>query len=113
MTSGNNTASAEATAINANSNNHGAEATAFNKVNSAAKSTLTMTNTFTINSNVISIQTSMSNLVTEINQEASGVTAVLNSDNSITLSNTTGNDIVIAGNAPSDAGFTAGTYLDI
>ena len=111
LTSGNNTAAALATAINANSNNHGAEATAFNKVNSAAKTNLTMSNTFTINSNVISIQTSMSNLVTEINQEASGVTAVLNSDNSITLSNTTGNDIVIAGNAPSDAGFTAGTYL--
>ena len=35
------------------------------------------------------------NLVTEINQEASGVTATLNSDNTITLSNTTGNDIVI------------------
>ena len=50
------------------------------------------------------------NLVTEINQEA-GVTATLNSDNTITLSNTTGNDIVIGGNAPSDAGFTAGTYL--
>ena len=53
----------------------------------------------------------MQNLVTEINQEASGVTATLNTDNSIKLSNTTGNDIVIAGNAPSDAGFTAGTYL--
>ena len=70
-----------------------------------------MSNTFTINSNVISIQTSLENLVTEINQEASGVIATLNSDNSITLSNTTGNDIVIGGNAPTDAGFTAGTYL--
>ena len=35
---------------------------------------------------------------------------MLNSDNSITLSNTTGNDIVIAVNTL-DAGFTAGTYL--
>ena len=70
-----------------------------------------MSNTFTINSNTISIQTSLENLVTEINQEASGVIATLNSDNSITLSNTTGNDIVIAGNAPTDAGFTSGTYL--
>ena len=38
-------------------------------------------------------------------------TYVTNSDNTITLSNTTGNDIVIGGNAPTDAGFTAGTYL--
>ena len=111
LSSGNNTATALVTAINANSNNHGATATGFNKLTSAAKSSLTMSNTFTINTNVISIQTSLENLVTEINQEASGVTATLNSDNTITLSNTTGNDIVIGGNAPTDAGFTSGTYL--
>ena len=111
LTSGNNTAAALVTAINANSNSHGATATGFNKLISSAKSSLSMSNTFTVNSNVISIQTSLENLVTEINQEASGITATLNSDNTITLSNTTGNDIVIGGNAPSDAGFTAGTYL--
>ena len=111
LSSGNNTAAALATAINANSNTHGATATGFNKLTSAAKSSLTMSNSFTINTNVISIQTSLENLVTEINQEAGGVTAALNSDNTITLSNTTGNDIVIGGNAPTDAGFTAGTYL--
>ena len=111
LTLGNNTATALVTAINANSNSHGATATGFNKLTSAAKSTLTMSNTFTINSNTISVQTSLTDLVTEINQEASGVTATLNSDNTVTLSNTTGNDIVIAGNAPTDTGFTAGTYL--
>ncbi len=111
LTSGNNTATALATAINANSNTHGATASGFNSLTSAVISNLSMSNTFTINSNTISIQTSLSNLVTEINQAASGVTALLNSDNSITLSNTTGNDIVIGGNAPSDAGFTSGTYL--
>ena len=111
LTSGNNTAAALVTAINANSNSHGATATGFNKVTSAAKSSLSMSDTFTINTNVISIQTSLENLVTEINQEAGGITATLNSDNTITLSNTTGNDIVIGGNAPTDAGFTAGTYL--
>ena len=111
LTSGNNTAKELVTAINANSNSHGATATAFNKLTSAAKNSLSMSNTFTINTNVISVQTSLENLVTEINQEAAGVTATLNSDNTITLSNTTGNDIVIGGNAPSDAGFTAGTYL--
>ncbi len=111
LTAGNNTAAALVTAINANSNTHGATATGFNKLTSAAKNNLTMSDTFTINTNVISIQTSLENLVTEINQEAGGITATLNSDNTITLSNTTGNDIVIAGNAPTDAGFTAGTYL--
>ena len=111
LSSGNNTAAALVTAINANSNTHGATATGFNKLTSAAKNTLSMSNTFTINTNVISIQTSLENLVTEINQEAGGVTATLNSDNTITLSNTTGNDIVVGGNAPTDAGFTAGTYL--
>ena len=111
LRSGNNTATALVTAINANSNTHGAIATGFNKLTSAAKNSLSMSNTFTINTNVISIQTSLENLVTEINQEAGGVTATLNSDNTITLSNTTGNDIVIGGNAPTDAGFTAGTYL--
>ena len=111
LTSGNNTAAALVTAINANSNSHGATATGFNKLISAAKSSLTMSDTFTINSNVISVQTSLENLVTEINLVAGGVTATLNSDNTITLSNTTGNDIVIGGNAPTDAGFTANTYL--
>ena len=111
LTTGNNTATALVTAINANSNSHGATATGFNKLTSAAKSSLSMSDTFTINTNVISVQTSLENLITEINQEAGGVTATLNSDNTITLSNTTGNDIVIGGNAPTDAGFTAGTYL--
>ena len=111
LTSGNNTAVALVTAINGNSNSHGATATGFNKLTSAAKSSLTMSDTFTVNTNVISTQTSLENLVTEINQEAGGIIATLNSDNTITLSNTTGNDIVIGGNAPTDAGFTAGTYL--
>ena len=111
LTSGNNTATALVTAINANSNSHGATATGFNKLTSAAKTSLSMSDTFTINTNVISVQTSLENLVTEINQEAAGVIATLNSDNTITLSNTTGNDIVIGGNAPTDAGFTSGTYL--
>ena len=112
LTSGNNTATALATAINANTGTHGAVATAFNKLTSSAVSSLSMSNTFTINTNTISVQTSLADLVTEINLEAGGVTAALDSDElTITLSNTTGSDIVIAGTAPGDAGFTAGTYL--
>ena len=90
LSAGNNTANSLATAINANSNTHGAEATAFNSLTSAPKSTLSMSNTFTINSNTISIQTSLENLTAEINQEVSGVTATHNtSDNTITLFNNT------------------------
>ncbi len=111
LSSGNNTAAALETAINANTVTHGATSTAFNSLTSSVISNLNMSDTFTVNSNTISIQTNLENLVTEINQEASGVIAVLNSDNSITLSNTTGNDIVIGGNAPTNAGFTSGTYL--
>ena len=112
LTSGNNTAKALMTAINDNTGTHGAVATAFNKLTSSAVANLSMSDTFTINGDVISVQTSLSNLVTEINQAASGITATLNSDEkTITLSNTTGNDVVIGGNAPGDAGFTAGTYL--
>ena len=111
LSSGNNTAAALETAINANTVTHGATSTAFNSLTSSVISNLNMSDTFTVNSNTISIQTNLENLVTEINQEASGVIAILNSDNSITLSNTTGNDIVIGGNAPTDAGFTSGTYL--
>ena len=51
-------------------------------------------------------------MVAEINLKASGVIA-LNSDNSITLSNDYGGQIVLAdasGQGLTDVGFTAGTY---
>ena len=54
LTSGNNTATALATAINANSSNHGAVATGFNSLTSSVISNLSMSDTFTINSNTIS-----------------------------------------------------------
>ena len=68
LTSCNNTATALVTAINANSNTHGATASGVNKLTSAAKSSLSMSNTFTINTNVISTQTSLTDLVTGINE---------------------------------------------
>ena len=59
------------------------------------------------------IATSYQGLVDNINEKISGVQAKLNSDNTITLFNTTGNEIVIAdaaGTGASDVGFTTGTY---
>ena len=98
--------------INNNTSVHGAFATAFNSVTSAAKGgEFTMSEGFTINSNEIDVVNSMEELVVEINQTASGVQAVLNGDNTITLHNDDGSDIAIEDTqGAADVGFTAGTY---
>ena len=49
-------------------------------------------------------------MTANINEAVSGINAALNADNTITLSNKTGEAIIIAGSAASDVGFTAGTY---
>jgi len=94
--------------INANTGLHGAVASSFNSVTSnPVGDDFTMTTTFTINSATIDIVNSYAELVTEINQEATGVTAVLNSDNTITLSNDDGEDIAFsAAQGATDVGFT-------
>lgn len=94
--------------INANTGIHGAKASSFNRVTSnPVGSDFTMTTTFTINSATIDIVNSYEELVAEINQEATGVTAVLNSDNTITLSNDDGADIAFsAAQGATDVGFT-------
>ena len=68
-----------------------------------------MSTTFTINSATIDIVNSYQELVDEINLEATGVTAVLNGDNTITLFNDDGADIAFsAAQGATDVGFTAG-----
>ena len=99
-----------ATAINANTGVHGAEADAFNSVSSSAKGTFNMSSTFTINGDTVALATSYSGLTANINEAVSGINASLNADNTITLSNKTGEGIVIAGGSSSDVGFTAGTF---
>ena len=103
-----------ATAINANTGVHGAVADAFNSLTSAAKGTYNQTAKFTINSNTVELASSYAELVDNITESVSGVKAVLNGDNTVTLSNTDGSEIVIAettGNTgAADVGFTAGTY---
>jgi flagellin len=100
-----NAAGAIATGINANTANHGVIATAFNVVEGAATGdSLSMTNTFTIETDglteTIAIQSSMADLVDQINLQVQSVTASLGENNSLTLSNTTGAQIVIGGNLP-------------
>lgn len=95
--------------INANTSVHGAKATAYNSVTSApVGDDFVMTTSFTINSATIEVVSSYQELVNEINQEATGVVAVLNSDNTITLSNDDGGQIAFsAAQGATDVGFTA------
>ena len=100
--------------INANTGNHGAVASGFNVVQSVAKGDFNQTTGFVINSNTVTVATSYTELVANINEAANGVNAKLNSDNTISLSNSDGDDIVLAalsgGAGITDVGFTAGTY---
>lgn len=113
-----NTASALAAAINTNIGNHRVKAAAFNMVTGAAPTAATFAaGDITINTQAVKAAANVEELVTNINRDVSGITAVLNSDGTISLSNDTGDDIVIAaagagGAAPqnSKAGFNAGTF---
>ncbi len=101
--------------INLNTAKHGAVADAFNKVVGAEMGdNFNMTDTFTIATNAvtetIAIQSSMSDLVDQINLQVQDVTASLGKNNSLILSNTTGDQIVIGGNAAALVGLTDGTY---
>jgi flagellin len=100
-----------ATGINANTSTHGAVATAFNKIEgSEMGDSFEMTATFTVSGVTIAIQSTMQAVVDEINESVAGVTATLGNNNSLTISNTDGGQIIIAGNAPAGVGLTAGTY---
>jgi flagellin len=103
-----------ATQINENTGVHGVVATAFNKiVGSEMGDSFKMTSTFTIATEgvteTIAIQSSMSALVDQINLQVQGVTATLGSNNSLSLSNTSGDQIVIASDSEL-VGLTSATY---
>lgn len=106
-----NTAAALATAINTNTAQTNVKATAYNTLTSGQpNATSFVAGAITINGNSIGAAGSVTELVANINRDASGVVATLNDSGTITLSNNTGSDIVIAGTSPSSGGFTAGTY---
>ena len=97
-----------AAAINSNTGQTNVTATAYNTLKGGAIATGGVTANFKINT-VDVTGASGADLVKNINQNVAGVTAALNSDGTITLSNTTGNDIKIEGTDAGKAGFTAGT----
>ena len=100
-----------ANAINNNTLNHGAVATAFNKVVGAEMgSSFTMTNSFSVGGITIGVKGTMQEVVDEINESVAGVVATLGNNNSLILSNNDGGQIIVAGNAPGSVGLTADTY---
>lgn len=104
-------AAAEAAAINTYTATTGVTATAYNTYRGQGNVTGVVSG-LTINGYSVGSSASMNELVRNINRDVSGltgVTAVLNSDGSITLSNTTGNDITVGG-VTNNSGLTASTY---
>ncbi len=100
-----------ANAINTNTVKHGAVATAFNKVVGAEMgNSFTMTNSFSIGGVTIGVKGTMQEVVDEINESVAGVIATLGNNNSLTLSNNDGGQIIVAGNAPGSVGLIADTY---
>ena len=106
-----NVASALASAVNTNVGEHRVTASAFNALKGSAPTASVFTaGDITINGDSVGAASSVEELVSNINRDVAGVTAVLGNDGTIELSNTTGNDITIAGTTPSKAGFVADTY---
>ena len=100
--------------INENTASHGAVADAFNRVEGGSMgSDFTMTSDFTITSGgtaeVIAIQSSFDDVITAINLEVADITATKGENNSIILSNTTGNQIIVSGESH-QVGLKAATY---
>lgn len=109
-TTANMTAKALATAINLNSGEHRTIASAFNTLKGVAPTQSTFAEgVLSVNGASIAAAGSVEELVSNINRDAGGVLAVLADDGTIELSNDTGENIVIAGSAPTQTGFTAGT----
>ena len=97
--------------INANIQQHGVKATAYNTLAGAVPTATSFaTGALLINADIVQAAGSVAELVDNINRDVAGVTAVLKDDGTISLSNDTGDDIVIAGAAAQSAGFTAATY---
>jgi len=96
FTTAGNAATELAKLINNNTSVHGAVASAFNELTSLQKATFTQSAQFQINGDLIDIATSQADLVRLINRDVSEVTAVLNTNGTITLSNDNGDDIIFA-----------------
>ena len=88
-------AAAITTAINAQTGATGVTASAYNVVEGVAGSTGVTTGSMTVNGDAIAASGSMQELADNINRDAAGVTASLNNEGALVLTNDTGNDIVL------------------
>jgi flagellin len=106
------TAATQKAAINAKIGLTGVSANAYNTYKGVAGGTgLTDGTALTglkINGYTVSASGNMTDLVGNINRDVAGVAATLNSDGSITLSNDTGNDIIVANDT--NTGLVNGQY---
>ena len=105
-----------AAAINANTGQTGVSAKAYNTLSGGpiAQGGVTATGSLTIavgSGTAVDITgANGQELVDKINRDVGGVTAQLDSEGKIVLSNDTGKSVTIGGTASGKAGFTAGTY---
>ena len=100
-----------ATAINANSGTHGAYANAFNTLTSEDVGVWAMSGSVSINGIVVTVQTSLADFVTAVNEEVADVTATANSDGTFTLFNDSGDPLTIGNSGgESSIGLSNTTY---
>lgn len=105
-------ANAAATVINAQNGEHGVTAKAYNTLKGTGGQSGVATGLqISVNNtnHTVSNSGSMEELVSNINRDVAGVSATLDSNGAITLSNDTGHDIEIAGTT-TNTGLSAGTY---
>jgi flagellin len=114
VSAGADSASLMKTAINLITGSSGVSAAAYNIVSGAAGQSGVTDGTMTIQSTTIAATGSMQELVDTINRDVAGITAKLDGDGALQLSNDTGNDIVIGGASPGStnagSGLTSDTY---
>jgi flagellin len=114
VSAGADSASLMKTAINLITGSSGVSAAAYNIVSGAAGQSGVTDGTMTIQGTTIAATGSMQELVDTINRDVAGITAKLDGDGALQLSNDTGNDIVIGGASPGStnagSGLTSDTY---
>ena len=101
-----------ASAINTQVGIHNVIASAYNFVKGSVPTSGTFgAGDIVINRNSVGAASDVTELLKNINRDAGGVLAILNSDGTISLTNNTGAQISIGGTSPSKIGFSsAGTY---
>lgn len=105
-----------ATSINSNTANHGVSANAYNIVTGSASASGETDGSLTITvgddgtAQTVSKSDSMEELVENINKEVGGVTATMNSEGALVLSNETGESIELGGSQVAGTGIAEETY---